>query len=167
MHQDLYDKTKKTVKKMCVWNFMTHLDPTPGNLCIRHKPCSWDITGKGWHELQSWRSVRQHNTAPYCICHQKPIGCWVALQQYRMCGLGNTTQARQNHHYCFAMEVCNITDQKLLVAIPSKDVAALFQQLKHIMLHTHQYRVCIIYRPGPHLYITDWLSRNNHTEDKD
>ena len=35
------------------------------------------------------------------------------------------------------------------------------------MLHIHQYRVGIIYKPCLDLYITDWLSRNNHTEDKD
>ena len=35
------------------------------------------------------------------------------------------------------------------------------------MLHIHQYRVCIIHKPGPDLYIADWLSRNNHAEDRD
>ena len=36
-----------------------------------------------------------------------------------------------------------------------------------MMLCIHQYRVCYIYKPGPDLYVTDWLARNNHTEDKD
>ena len=31
----------------------------------------------------------------------------------------------------------------------------------------HQYRVHIIYKLGQELYITDWLSRNNHTEGRD
>ena len=35
------------------------------------------------------------------------------------------------------------------------------------MLCIHQYWVYIIYKPGPDLYIADWLSRNNHTEGKD
>ena len=35
------------------------------------------------------------------------------------------------------------------------------------MLLIHQYRVYIIYKPGLDLYIADWLSRNNDTEDRD
>ena len=31
----------------------------------------------------------------------------------------------------------------------------------------HQYRVRIIYKPGPDLFIADWLSRQNHKENKD
>ena len=31
----------------------------------------------------------------------------------------------------------------------------------------HQYRVRIIYKPRPDLFIVDWLSRQNHREDKD
>ena len=45
-----------------------------------------------------------------------------------------------------------------LVAIISKDVA---------MLHIYQYRVCIIYKPGPDLYIADWLSQYNYTKNRD
>ena len=33
----------------------------------------------------------------------------------------------------------------------------LTQQLQFNMLHICQYRVCIIYKPGPDPYITDWL----------
>ena len=71
------------------------------------------------------------------------------------------------HHYCFAKEVCVITDHKSLVAIISKDVAMLSQHLQYIMMHIHQYRVCIIYNHGPDLYTADWLSLNNHTEKRD
>ena len=37
-------------------------------------------------------------------------------------------------------------------------------------MHTvkiHQYRVQIIYKSGPEIFIADWLSRNNHVEGKD
>ena len=71
------------------------------------------------------------------------------------------------HHYCFARVICIITDHKPLVAIPSKDVAMLSQWLHHIILCILQYRVHIIYKPGPDLHIFDWLSRNNHIENKD
>ena len=42
-----------------------------------------------------------------------------------------------------------------------------------ITMHTthtikiHQYRVQIIYKPGPEIFIADWLLRHNHTEGKD
>ena len=35
------------------------------------------------------------------------------------------------------------------------------------MLKIHQYRFQIIYKPGPKIFIADWLSRHNHTEGKD
>ena len=35
------------------------------------------------------------------------------------------------------------------------------------MLKFHQYRVQIIYKPGPDIFIADWLSRHNHVEGKD
>ena len=51
--------------------------------------------------------------------------------------------------------------------ILSKDVAMLSQLLQCIMLQMHQYRMHSIYKPGPDLYIADWLSHNNHAENKD
>ena len=35
------------------------------------------------------------------------------------------------------------------------------------MLKIHQYRVQIIHKPGPDIFIADWLSRHNHIEGKD
>ena len=70
------------------------------------------------------------------------------------------------YHYCFALEVCLIIDCKPLVAILSKDLATLAQSLQCIMLRIHQCRVCIIYKPGPDLYMADRLSWNNHIENR-
>ena len=42
------------------------------------------------------------------------------------------------HYYYFARELCIITDRKSLVAVLSKDMATLPQQLQHIMLCIHQ-----------------------------
>ena len=70
------------------------------------------------------------------------------------------------HHYCFAREVCIITDHMPLVAILNREVATLSQWLQHIILRIHQYSVQIIHKPGPDLYITDWLPRNNHADKK-
>ena len=48
-----------------------------------------------------------------------------------------------------------------------KDVATLLQCIQHILLKTHQYRVQIIYKPGPKIFIADWLSQHNHIKGKD
>ena len=48
-----------------------------------------------------------------------------------------------------------------------KDMATLWQCIQYIMLKIHQYRVQILYKPGPEIFIADWLSRNNHVEGKD
>ena len=71
------------------------------------------------------------------------------------------------HHYCFGTEVLIITDYKPLVAMFKNDVATLSQHIQHILLIIHQYRVQIIYKPGPDIFIADWLSRHNHIEGKD
>ena len=71
------------------------------------------------------------------------------------------------HHYCFGRGVLVITDHKLLVSIFKKDVATLSQRIQRILLKIHQYRVQVTYKPGPDIFIADWLSRHNHTEGKD
>ena len=48
-----------------------------------------------------------------------------------------------------------------------KDIATLSQHIQHILLKIHQYRVQIIYKPGPEIFIADWLSRHDHIEGKD
>ena len=60
-----------------------------------------------------------------------------------------------------------ITDHKPLVSMFKKDVATLSQCIQHILLKIHQYRVQIIHKPGPEIFIADWLLRHNHTEGKD
>ena len=70
-------------------------------------------------------------------------------------------------HYCFAHEVKVITDHKPLIVIMDKDVAILSQYWQWIILCIHQYRIHILYKPGPKLYIADWLSHHNHEENKD
>ena len=69
------------------------------------------------------------------------------------------------HHYCFARELYIITDHKPLVAMVNEDSAELSHWLQHIILHIHQYNMCILYKPGYEL-IMDWLSHNNHTENR-
>ena len=81
--------------------------------------------------------------------------------------LGILHRLEKFHHYCFVREVKIITDHKLLVATSKKNVAMLSQRILQILLRIHQYRVRIIYKPGPDLIIADWHSRQNHKENKD
>ena len=70
------------------------------------------------------------------------------------------------HHYCFSREILIITDHKPLVSMFKKDVVALSQHIQCLLLKIYQYRVQIIYKPGPKIFIADWLSRHNHVEGK-
>ena len=81
--------------------------------------------------------------------------------------LGILHDLEKFYHYCFGREVLVITDHKPLVSMFKKDVATLSQCMQHILLKIQQYRVQIIYKPGPKIFIEDWLSRYNHTEGKD
>ena len=45
--------------------------------------------------------------------------------------------------------------------------ATLSQQIQRILLKINQYRVQIIYKHGPDIFIADWLLRHNHAEGKD
>ena len=71
------------------------------------------------------------------------------------------------HHYCLGREVLIITDHRPLVSMFKKDIATLLQCIQCMLLKIHQYRVQIIYKPGPKIFIADWLSWHNHAEGKD
>ena len=89
------------------------------------------------------------------------------MQQYWKRNTGHTIQLEKFHHYCFAREVSIITDHKSLIATFKKDAATLSQRLQWILLRIHQYRVGIIYKPGPDLSIAHWLFRQNHNKNWD
>ena len=42
-----------------------------------------------------------------------------------------------------------------------------YQRLQEILLRIHQYRVRIIYKARPDLFIADWLSKQNQGKEKD
>ena len=48
-----------------------------------------------------------------------------------------------------------------------KDITTLLQHIQCILLKIHQYRVQIIYKPGPEIFIADQLSWHNHIDGKD
>ena len=68
------------------------------------------------------------------------------------------------HHYCFAKEAYN---DRLQTTMINKGVTTLSHWLQCIMLCIHQYSMGILYKPSPELYIADWLSHNNHTENRE
>ena len=70
-------------------------------------------------------------------------------------GLGILHGLDKVHHYFFAKEVFMITEHKPLGTIINQDVAMPSKHLQHITLCIHQYRVCILYKSGPELYIAD------------
>ena len=40
----------------------------------------------------------------------------------------------------------------------------LSQCIQQILLKNHQYRAQILYKPGPEIFIADWLSCHNHKD---
>ena len=43
----------------------------------------------------------------------------------------------------------------------------LLQHIQCILLKIHQHRVQILYKPGPEIFIADWLLQHNHEEGKE
>ena len=53
------------------------------------------------------------------------------------------------------------------MAILRKDIVTMSQRIQCILLRIHQYKVRILYKSGPEIFIADWLSQHNHKENKD
>ena len=123
--------------------------------------------------------LRENTTCQTHMAPDNTILCPIAFMSKSLMGmecrysnikheaLGILHGLEKFHHYCFGMEVLIITDHKLLVSMFKKDVTTLSQCIQHIPLKIHQYRVQITNKPGPEIFIADWLSRHNHTEGKD
>ena len=73
--------------------------------------------------------------------------------------LGILHSLHKFHYHCFAREVQITMDHKPLKVIFKKDIATLSQGMKCILLKRHQYKIKILYKQGPDLFIADWLSR--------
>ena len=70
-------------------------------------------------------------------------------------------------HYYFGREVLVITDHKPLIAMFKKECSYIVRAYSVYIVKNHQYKVQIIYKPGPDIFIADWLSRYNHIEGRD
>ena len=132
----------------------------PGDRYIWSQTWSCPTTNQKWYKLPKRQGTRQQHTQTHHVCQQKPVKCGKRYSNIEREALGILYGLEKVHHYCFVREVSVKTDHKPLVAIFKKDVAML-------LLRIHQYQVRIIYKCGPDLFIVDWLSRQNHKENKD
>ena len=126
-----------------------------------------------------WLQTREGTSCPWDMAHDNIIlrPCAFASEslsalekRYNSIGreaLGILHSLETFFHYCFAREMSIITDHKPIVAFFEKGVATLSQGLECILLRIDQYRVRIINKCGPVLFIAGWLSRQNHKENKD
>ena len=80
--------------------------------------------------------------------------------------LGILYRLKKFYHYCFPREVSIITDHKPLAAIFRMLQCCPTEYKEFFSEYTNQYRVRIIYKPGPDCSSQAWLSRKNHMENK-
>ena len=141
--QDPYEKAKKDNEGLHAWNFVMYLDPYTWKLM--HLVLALDLDYCRWSKewIWVWSNAKQCDSAPSCICQQKPIECRVVMQQYWMGNPWHTTWSRKVSPLPLMKEIYVIVDCNPLVAMISKDIAILSQQLQCIMLCIHQYIVCI------------------------
>ena len=113
--------------------------------------------------------MKHQTTAYWGPLHSQARACKVQkkIQQHRKRGTRHTawTQKVMPLPLCKRGEY-NYRSQTTSSNI-QKDVATLLQRLHQILLRIHEYRVRIIYKPGLDLFRVDWLSRQNHKENKD
>ena len=84
-----------------------------------------------------------------------------------MRGTWNTTQTGKIPPLLFWQGGANHHGPQAACIYVQKDVVTLLQHIQCILLRIHQYRVQIIYKPGPDIFIADWLLSHNHVEGKD
>ena len=130
--------------------------------------------GLGTVLLQTWEGTTyQKDTVPdntivhpIAFASKSLTGAECRYSNIERGALGILHGLKKFHHYCFAREVHEITNHKPLLSIFKKDMAMLSQCIQHILLKIHQCRVQILYKPGPEIFISDWLSDHNHKENK-
>ena len=167
-YQALFTKAKLLIKSDMCMNFYDDTKPL-------HLETDASKVGLGAALLQTHEGTTCHkdivpnNTIlhPITFASKSFTGAKCRYSNVDMEALGILHGLKMFHHYCFAREVHIITNHKPLVAILKKDVASLLQCIQCILLKIHQYRVKILYKPCPEIFIADWLSQHNHEEGKD
>ena len=158
MYQDLHNKAIKITKKDACMKF----DDASRPLYLETDASGADL-GAGLLQVKEgmncWHDEVPDNATLQTIdfTTKSLLGAEWLYSTIEWEALGILHGPEKFHHYCFAKEVCVITDHKSLVTIISKGVATCSQHLWHIILHSHQYRVFILYKTSPDLYIADSL----------
>ena len=167
-YQQLFDKAKSLVKvEVC----MKFYDDTK-LLYLETDALGVDLGAALLHlcnDTACQRDVAPDNTSlrPIAFASKSLTGAEQRCSNIEQEALGILHGLEKFHHYCIGREVLNITDHKPLAAMFKKDVATLSQRIQYILLKIHQYRVQIIYTPGPDIFVAYWLSRHNQVEGKD
>ena len=84
---------------------------------------------------------------------------WNMVHQNWKRGCRHTAWLREISHYCCAHVIRGITDHK--------DIVTLLHSLQRILLCIHQYKIRMLYKPGPHLFIANWVYGHNYRENRD
>ena len=136
-----------------------------------------DVSGIGLRtallQLRDDTSCQTHTAPDNTILHpitfasKSLMGAECRYSNIKHEALGILHGLEKFHHYCFGREVLMITDHKLLVSMFKKRCGHTVTMHPAHATKIHQYRVQIIYIPGPEIFIADWLSRHNHMEGKD
>ena len=155
--QSLFNKAKLLIKSVMCMKYYNDTKPL-------YLETDASRGGLGAEMLQTWEGTTcQKDTVP-----DNTILCLIAFANKTLTGtehrcshiereaLGILHGLEKSHHYCFTREIHIITNHKPLVAIFKKDVAMLLQCIQHILLKSYQYRVQILYKPGPEIFIADW-----------
>ena len=167
-YQQLFEKAKSLIKaEMC----MKFYDDT--------KPLYLETDASGIGLGAALLQLRDNTVCPKGTAPGNTILCPITFASKSLTGakwrysniehevFGILHCLEKFHHYFFCREVPVITDHKPLVSIFKKHVATLLQCIQHILQKIDQHRVQIIYKPGPEIFIADWLLRHNYTEGKD
>ena len=160
-YQQLFDKAKSLIKtKVC----MKFYDDT--------KPLYLETDASGVSLGAALLQLCNNMTYQKGLAPDNTILCPIAFAskssrgaEWRYSNIEH--EALKFHHYCFDREVLVITDHRPLVSMFKKDVATFSQCMQCILLKIHQYRVQIIYKPGPKIFIADWVSRHKDKPTKD
>ena len=158
---ELIWQSKSTHQGRCLHNVLWWDKATiPRNGCIRSRTGSKVTTYQGQLELSlRWR-VREYHPKTDWIHQQKHIKCGKKIWQFEEEVWGILHRQEKFHHYCFAREESNNN-------VSQWRIARLAQRLQYILLIIYQYRIRRLYKPGPHLFKADYLSRENHAKNKD
>ena len=152
-YQKLFDKAKSIIKEDVFMKF-----------CIETQPLYLEVDtsevmrGATLLQTRSGTSCPRDKTPDNNILRPIPFASKsLSSAERRYCNIEREALGILHgfHHYCLVREVSIITNHKQLVAIFRKDVTMLLQRLLWILLRIQQYRVRIIYKLRPNLFIAD------------